>query len=39
VVSCDADALAALAPAALVLSEAEGLSAHRHSIAIRLNRN
>ena len=39
VLSCDADALAALAPAALALSEAEGLTAHRHSIAIRLNRN
>jgi histidinol dehydrogenase len=38
VLSCDADALAALAPAALALSEAEGLTAHRHSIAIRLNR-
>ena len=39
VLSCDADALASLAPAALALSEAEGLTAHRHSIAIRLNRN
>jgi histidinol dehydrogenase len=39
VISCDADALAALASPALVLSESEGLSAHRHSIAIRLNRN
>ncbi len=38
VLSCDADALSALAPAALALSEAEGLTAHRHSIAIRLNR-
>ncbi|HEX5282408.1 MAG TPA: histidinol dehydrogenase [Micropepsaceae bacterium] len=36
---CNADALAALAPAALTLSEAEGLSAHRHSVAIRLNRS
>lgn len=39
VVSCNADALAALAPAALTLSEAEGLNAHRHSVAIRLNRS
>ncbi len=38
ILSCDAEALAALAPAALALSEAEGLTAHRHSIAIRLNR-
>ena len=37
--SCNADALAALAPAALTLSEAEGLNAHRHSVAIRLNRS
>ena len=36
---CNADALAALAPAALTLSEAEGLNAHRHSVAIRLNRS
>lgn len=39
VLSCNADALAELAPAALTLSEAEGLNAHRHSIAIRLNRS
>ncbi len=39
IVSCDADALASLAPAALALAESEGLAAHRHSIAIRLNRN
>jgi len=38
VLACDADALAKLAPAALALAEAEGLSAHRRSIAIRLNR-
>jgi len=36
--ACDAEALAALSSAALALSEAEGLTAHRHSIAIRLNR-
>ena len=39
VLSCGAEALSALAPAALALSESEGLTAHRHSIAIRLNRN
>lgn len=39
VLSCDAESLAALAPAALALAEAEGLGAHRHSIAIRLNRS
>ena len=39
ILSCNAEALAALAPAALTLSEAEGLNAHRHSVAIRLNRS
>jgi histidinol dehydrogenase len=34
----DADALAALGPAAMTLAEAEGLDAHRRSVAIRLNR-
>ena len=38
VVSCDAEALSRLAPAALALAEAEGLAAHGRSIAIRLNR-
>jgi histidinol dehydrogenase len=38
VVSCDADALSRLGPAALTLAEAEGLAAHGRSIAIRLNR-
>jgi histidinol dehydrogenase len=38
VLACDAEALASLSEAALALSEAEGLTAHRHSIAIRLNR-
>jgi histidinol dehydrogenase len=32
----DADALAALAPAAMALAQAEGLDAHRRSLAIRL---
>jgi histidinol dehydrogenase len=34
----DADALRALGPAAITLGEAEGLSAHARSVAIRLNR-
>jgi histidinol dehydrogenase len=34
----DADSLAALGPAAMALAEAEGLDAHRRSVAIRLNR-
>jgi histidinol dehydrogenase len=38
IVSCDADALAALGGAALDLAEAEGLGAHGRSIAIRMNR-
>jgi histidinol dehydrogenase len=33
----DAESLAALGPAAMVLAEAEGLDAHRRSVAIRLN--
>jgi histidinol dehydrogenase len=33
----DADSLAALGPAAMALAEAEGLDAHRRSVAIRLN--
>jgi histidinol dehydrogenase len=33
----DPDSLAALGPAAMVLAEAEGLDAHRRSVAIRLN--
>jgi histidinol dehydrogenase len=33
----DADSLAALGPAAMTLAEAEGLDAHRRSVAIRLN--
>jgi histidinol dehydrogenase len=38
VLSCDANALRQLGPAALSLAEAEGLGAHGRSIAIRLNR-
>jgi histidinol dehydrogenase len=38
VLSCDANVLAELGPAALALAEAEGLGAHGRSIAIRLNR-
>jgi histidinol dehydrogenase len=34
----DAGSLAALGPAAMALAEAEGLDAHRRSVAIRLNR-
>ena len=37
-VGCDADGLAALAPAAIRLAEAEGLDAHALSLSIRLNR-
>jgi histidinol dehydrogenase len=35
---CGPDQLAALGPAAIALGEAEGLSAHARSVAIRLNR-
>ena len=38
IVGCDADGLAALAPAAIRLAEAEGLDAHALSLSIRLNR-
>jgi len=38
IVACTPEALAALGPAALVLSEAEGLQAHGRSVSIRLNR-
>ena len=37
-VACTPEALAALAPAALALAEAEGLGAHGRSVSIRLNR-
>ena len=35
--ACDAESLRALAPAAITLGEAEGLSAHARSVAMRLN--
>ncbi len=38
ILKLDADSLAALGPAAMTLAEAEGLDAHRRSVAIRLNR-
>lgn len=38
IVACTPDSLAALAPAALALAEAEGLDAHARSVSIRLNR-
>jgi histidinol dehydrogenase len=38
ILRCGADQLAALAPAAIALGEAEGLAAHARSVAIRLNR-
>ncbi|QQS13464.1 MAG: histidinol dehydrogenase [Rhodospirillales bacterium] len=38
IVSCDADALARLGPAAATLAAAEGLPAHGRSISIRTNR-
>ena len=37
ILSCDAETLRKLAPAALSLADAEGLSAHARSISIRLN--
>jgi histidinol dehydrogenase len=37
ILKLDADSLAALGPAAMALAEAEGLDAHRRSVAIRLN--
>ena len=36
ILKCDAKSLAALGPAAVVLGEAEGLSAHARSVALRL---
>ncbi len=38
ILRCGADQLAALGPAAIALGDAEGLSAHARSVAIRLNR-
>ncbi len=37
-VECGPDGLAAVGPAAIALAQAEGLDAHAHSVAIRLNR-
>jgi histidinol dehydrogenase len=37
-VACDADSLARIGPAAVMLAETEGLDAHAASVAIRLNR-
>jgi histidinol dehydrogenase len=37
ILKLDAESLAALGPAAMTLAEAEGLDAHRRSVAIRLN--
>ena len=37
-IGCDADALANIGPATIMLAEAEGLDAHALSVAIRLNR-
>ena len=37
ILKLDAESLNALAPAAMALAEAEGLEAHRRSVAIRLN--
>jgi len=38
IVKCSPDALAAIGPAAIKLSTAEGLDAHGRSVSIRLNR-
>ena len=37
ILKLDPESLAALGPAAMVLAEAEGLDAHKRSVAIRLN--
>jgi histidinol dehydrogenase len=37
-IACDGDGLAALAAPAIVLAEAEGLTAHARSVAVRVNR-
>jgi len=37
-IGCDADALANIGPATIMLAEAEGLNAHALSVSIRLNR-
>jgi histidinol dehydrogenase len=38
IIACDADALANIGPATIMLAEAEGLDAHALSVAIRLNK-
>ena len=38
IMRCDREALAAIGPAAITLAGAEGLQAHAHSVAIRLDR-
>jgi histidinol dehydrogenase len=38
-ISCDAEALAAIGPAAVRLARAEGLEAHAQSVALRLAAN
>jgi histidinol dehydrogenase len=38
ILKCGAEQLAELGPAAIALGEAEGLSAHARSVALRLNR-
>jgi histidinol dehydrogenase len=38
ILKCGAEQLAELGPAAITLGEAEGLSAHARSVALRLNR-
>ena len=38
-VRCDADSLAQIGPAALILAQAEGLDAHALSVAVRLEKN
>lgn len=37
ILGCDADALRALGTSAIALAQAEGLDAHAHSVAVRLN--
>ena len=37
-VSCDADALSRIGPAAVTLAEAEGLDAHARAVTVRLNK-
>jgi histidinol dehydrogenase len=39
ILKCDARSLATLGPAAVTLGEAEGLTAHARSVALRLGRD